>query len=90
MSDLSSKDKATLRGYAQKLKPSAFVGRKGVNEGLVRELKLAFKTEDLVKVAFKADRDDIAVMVREIEIATGSQCVGGVGKRRSFYREQDG
>ena len=87
MSELSSKDKAKLRGFAQRLKPSANVGKKGVSEGLAKELRLAFKTEDLVKVSFKAPREEMEALIHEVERATGSECVGGVGKRRSFYRK---
>ena len=87
MSELSSKDKATLRGMAQNLKPKAHVGKNGLSEGFLRELKFTFKSEDLVKIGFKGTREEIEALIEGIEKATDSQCVGGVGKRRSFYRE---
>ncbi|MEM9159485.1 MAG: YhbY family RNA-binding protein [Verrucomicrobiota bacterium] len=89
MLELSSKDRAALRGVAQRLKPAAQVGKNGVSEGLVKELIFAFKSEDLIKVAFKAERDEIPALVSKIEEETGSICVGGVGKKRAFYRPID-
>lgn len=86
MSLLTSKEKSTLRSEAQKLKPSIFVGKQGLQEGVVKELKQAFSKHELIKVAFKAERSELAELVTRVEAETGSECVGGVGKRRSFYR----
>lgn len=86
MSALSSKEKATLRGIAQTLKPAIHVGRQGLQAGAVAELQIAFARAELVKVAFKAEREELADLVAEVERATESECVGGVGKKRSFFR----
>ncbi len=86
MSLLSNKEKSVLRSSAQTLKPSVFVGKQGLQTGVVGELRTAFVKFELVKVAFKADRSEIDALVKSVETATDSECVGGVGKRRSFYR----
>lgn len=86
MSLLTSKEKSALRSEAQKLKPSVFVGKQGLQEGVVKELKQAFSKLELIKVAFRAERSELAELVAKVETATDSECVGGVGKRRSFYR----
>ena len=87
MNLLSSKEKSELRGYAQRLKPAIHVGKKGLAEPLLVELRKAFEKDELIKVAFKRDRQEIALQCSEIEELTESQCVGGVGKKRSFYRK---
>lgn len=87
MNSLSSKEKAELRGVAQRLKPTIHIGRNGLAEPAVKELLKAFEREELIKVAFKADRDQIPLMCTEVERLTRSQCVGGVGRKRSFYRQ---
>jgi len=87
MNLLSSKEKSELRGYAQRLKPAIHVGKKGLAEPLLVELRKAFEKDELIKVAFKGDRQEIALQCSEIEELTESQCVGGVGKKRSFYRK---
>ncbi len=86
MIELSSKQKAELRAVAQRIKPAVHVGKGGVSEGVVRELVLAFKENELIKVAFSAHRDEMATLIEVVEKATESLCVGGVGKKRSFYR----
>lgn len=86
MNSLSSKEKSALRGVAQRLKPAVHIGRKGLGEAAATELRRAFEREELIKVAFRAEREEIDGLVAEVERLTGSQCVGGVGKKRSFYR----
>lgn len=87
MNLLSSKEKSELRGYAQRLKPALYVGKNGLAESVVVELRKAFEKDELIKIAFKADRTEIESLCPEVERLTGSQCVGGVGKKRSFYRK---
>ncbi len=87
MNSLSSKEKSELRGYAQRLKPALHVGKNGLAESVVAELRKAFEKDELIKIAFKADRTQIEALSSEVESLTGSQCVGGVGKKRSFYRK---
>ncbi len=87
MNLLSSKEKSELRGYAQRLKPALHVGKNGLAESVVAELRKAFDKDELIKIAFKAERAEMETMCAEIETLTESQCVGGVGKKRSFYRK---
>lgn len=88
MTDLSSKEKAALRSAAQRLKPAIHVGKSGLTPRLMEELNKALDSEKLVKVAFKEGRESLTSLAQEIELATASECVGGVGKRRSFYRDK--
>lgn len=86
----TSKEKAALRNAAQKLKPAIHVGKKGITMTLLAEFAKALESDQLVKVAFKANREEILPLVEKIESKTDSHCVGGVGKRRSFYRPKVG
>lgn len=88
MSELTSKEKAAFRNAAQRLKPAIIVGKKGITPALLIEMDKALESEALVKIAFKADRESIGNLMEELEAKTNSQCVGGVGKRRSFYRKR--
>ncbi|MDQ8182413.1 YhbY family RNA-binding protein [Pelagicoccus sp. SDUM812005] len=87
MNLLSSKEKSELRGYAQRLKPALHVGKNGLAEPVVVELRKAFEREELIKIAFKAERSEIEALCLEVERLAECQCVGGVGKKRSFYRK---
>ena len=88
MTYLSSKERAALRSAAQRLKPAIHVGKSGLTPHLLEELNKALNSEKLVKVAFKEGRESLTSLTREIELATPSVCVGGVGKRRTFYKDK--
>jgi len=88
MRELSSKEKAALRGVAQRLKPSLYVGRNGLTDSVVAEMERCLKGEGLVKVGFSAQRDELPVLVEAVERSCDCVCVGGVGKKRSFFREK--
>lgn len=87
MNLLSSKEKSELRGVAQRLKPAVHVGKNGLTDAVAVELRKAFEKEELIKVAFIGEREQVEAMSAEVERLTESQCVGGVGKKRSFYRK---
>ena len=50
MADLTSKQRAHLRGLAHALKPLAHIGKEGVTDAAVRALQQTFDTHELVKV----------------------------------------
>ena len=89
MIELSTKEKAALRSAAQRLKPAIHVGKNGLTPQLLKELNKALVSDQLVKIAFKEGRESLTALAREIEVETDAVCVGGVGKRRSFYREKN-
>lgn len=82
----SSKEKAALRNAAQKLKPAVHVGKRGITPSLLAEFEKALHADQLIKVAFKAERTEIPPLIEELEAKASCYCVGGVGKRRSFYK----
>ena len=50
MPDLSSKQRAHLRGLAHSLKPTVHIGKDGVTDGAVENLVQTFEGHELVKV----------------------------------------
>jgi len=89
MRELSSKEKAELRGVAQRLKPSIIVGKNGVTDALVAEMQKFLNAEKLVKVGFNASRDELPTLEQALETRCDCVSVGGVGKKRSFFKEQE-
>jgi len=85
----SSKEKAALRNAAQKLKPVVHIGKRGITPALIDEFDRSLSTHRLVKVSFKAGRDEIQPLIETLEAKASCFCVGGVGKRRSLFRSLD-
>jgi len=84
---MTSAEKAAHRARAQTLKPAVNVGRGGVTPLLVKELDVALRRAGLVKVRFAEGRDVLQKQCHELATSTGADCVGGVGRVASFYRE---
>jgi RNA-binding protein len=87
-SNLSGAEKKKLRGIAQLLQPRLHVGKQGVTSETLKELEIAFKKEDLIKVRFSADRGAILRLIEEIVKGTESFCVCNVGKTATFFRQK--
>lgn len=88
MSDLSSKQRAHLRGLAHALKPVAHVGKEGVTTAAVRSLEQAFATREIVKVrvleaAPEGVRETAAALASRLP---NSHVVQTVGRTATLYR----
>lgn len=88
MPDLTSKQRAHLRGLAHALKPAAHIGKEGVTPASVRALRQTFDTHELVKVrVLEAAPEDAKTtahtLATEIENAAVVQVVG---RNATLYR----
>ncbi len=86
--ELTGSEKKKLRGLAQLLQPRLQVGKQGITPEVIKELELAFKKEDLVKVRYNADRGTIMKYDERLAEATGSLCICNVGKTSAFFRQR--
>ena len=85
--DLTSSQRAYLRGLAMNLKPSVTIGKLGLTDTAVRELDLALTRVELIKVRIAAaNRDERAEVIGQIAARTSSTLCGAVGGTASFYR----
>lgn len=77
-----------LKGLAHKLKPTVFIGQKGLSPSVVDAVEAALDAHELIKVKFidfkeKGPKKD---MTAEIEKGTGAVQVGMIGHMSIFYR----
>lgn len=84
---LSSKQAGRLRAMGQTLGTSLVVGKAGLSAELTGHLDALLNSHELVKVRLgeggPADRKEL---VSRLEEATGSTCVGIVGRTALLYR----
>jgi RNA-binding protein len=79
--------KSYLRGLGQKIRPTINVGKKGLDEGFLAEIKQLFDQHELIKVKFGSFKDEKRQLAIKIGEATGSTPIGTVGHTALFYRE---
>ena len=88
MQNLKGFQKKYLRGRAHKLKPSVFIGQKGITENVIRSTDEALTAHELIKVKFidfkekrqKAEMSDI------LSERVNCQTVGMIGHVTIFFR----
>jgi RNA-binding protein len=79
-----------LKARAHKLDPVVIVGAKGLTDEVVKEIDLALKAHELIKVRAPAvERDHREQVLKEILSRTASELVQQVGKVFVIYRKRD-
>lgn len=85
---LTGAQKTRLRGVGQTLPDIVWVGRDGASATVVAQLDQELKRRELVKVRFTGgqDRHERAALHEALAQATGSDCIGAVGRTALFWR----
>lgn len=88
MPDLTSKQRAHLRGLAHALKPTVHIGKEGVTPAVLDGLRQTFAANELVKVrvlehAPETAKDTAHTLATEID---GATVVQTVGRNVTLYR----
>jgi RNA-binding protein len=84
-SPLTSRQRRHLKGLAQRLQPTVWVGEAGASEGVLRALDAALRHHELVKVRMRQPEDKKA-LAAQLAAATGARLVGLVGHTAVLYR----
>ena len=85
--ELTTKQKAYLRGLAQELRPQLHVGYGGLTAGIQGALEDLFKRRELVKArVLKTTDEEPAAIAERLAESTRSNVVGMVGKTFVLYR----
>lgn len=86
---LSSKDRAFLRGEAQTIDPVVMVGKEGLTEAVVLALAEALKAHELVKVKFQNHKDEVKEIATRLEELTRCDLVATTGFTAVYYKRAE-
>jgi len=86
---LKGSEKKYLRGLAHDLNPIVFIGKQGLSDTVVSDIKRALNDHELVKIKFIDYKDKKKEIISEIEEKTESCCAGSIGNVAALYLEQD-
>jgi RNA-binding protein len=88
MMALTERQKKHLRRLGHDLHPIVLVGQRGMNTGVVEELKLALDHHELVKLRVRAgSREDRDAIFAELASQSGSEFVFRIGNVGLFYKK---
>ena len=87
---LSPAERKALKARAHKLEPVVIVGAKGLTDDVVKEVDLALKAHELIKVrAPGIERHDREEAMRTLCERTQAEAVQTIGKVFVMYRKRD-
>ncbi len=87
---ISTKQRARLKGLANKLKPSVIVGKGDLTDSIVNEIEVALYNHELVKVAtLKSCESSARDMCDDVCKVLGCDPVIVVGNRFVVYKFSD-
>lgn len=86
---LTSQDRAFLRGEAQVIDPVVMVGKEGGTPAVVAALSEALKAHELVKVRFQNHKDEVKDISFLLAEQTASVLVAVTGFTAVFYKRSE-
>jgi len=85
--EMTSKQRAYLRGLANTLQPIFQIGKSGLSDNLIKQLDDALEARELIKISVLGTApDDVKSLGEEIATSTHSICVQTVGNKITLYR----
>ena len=87
--ELKGSQRKYLRGLAHSLKPSAYVGQKGMTDGLIEEVNVALEASELIKVKFVdfKEKEVKKELIQEIANSAHCEIAGIIGHVAIYYRQ---
>jgi RNA-binding protein len=87
---LTPAERKALKGRAHKLEPVVIIGNKGLTDEVVKEVDVALKAHELIKVrAPGVERQDREEAMRTLCERTQAEAVQTIGKVFVLYRKRD-
>jgi RNA-binding protein len=87
--ELKGSQRKYLRGLAHDLKPAAYVGQKGITNGLLDEINVALEASELIKVKFVdfKEKEVKKELIQEIAKQVNVEIAGVIGHVAICYRQ---
>lgn len=86
---MNSSTRNYLRRIAHNLQPAVMVGKKGVDEGVVKALDEALIAHELVKVRFQDFKDEVRPLAEELTKKVNAAVVTTVGHVAIVFRQNE-
>ncbi len=87
--NLTSQQRAYLRGEAQTLNPVVMVGKEGLTAAVAKALDEAVGVHELVKVRFQAHKEEMKEIAFKLAEQSNSTLVATTGFTAVYYRQAE-
>ena len=83
--DLDSKERNRLRSVAHSLKPAVLIGKNGLTDESIENIRKALDDHELIKVKFNAFKEEKDALTKEILVKTGAELINQLGNTIVLY-----
>lgn len=85
---ITGKQRSYLKGLAQKIEPTVYIGKQGITENVIKEMEVGYEVRELVKVKLQEGcLMDTKEAANEVAAATGAEFVQAIGRKFVLYKE---
>ena len=85
--NLTSKQRAYLKGLAMNLTPVQYVGKSSLTDENLRNVEEALAARELIKLGIQKNCDDDPYLIAAVAERTGASVVQVIGRKIVLYRE---
>lgn len=84
---MTSKQRAYLRGLANRIEPIFQIGKSGISDNLIKQVDDALEARELIKLSvLETAPDGVRELAEEIAQKTKSEVVQTIGSKITLYR----
>ena len=87
MNNLSSLQRSFLRSRAHDLQPVVLIGKHGLTAAAIKMVNIVFDTRELIKIKFRAFKDEKILLSNQLAKSTESDVVGIIGHTVILFRQ---
>ena len=86
---INSKQRSKLRSLAHHIKPSVYIGKSGLTDGVYASISESLDSQELIKVKFNENKDLKKKLISDSESILSASVVGSIGNTVIIYRPNE-
>ena len=86
---ISSKQRSKLRSLAHHIKPSVYIGKSGLTDGVYASISESLDSQELIKVKFNENKELKKKLISDSESTLSASVVGSIGNTVIIYKPNE-
>ena len=86
---INSKQRSKLRSLAHHIKPSVYIGKSGLTDGVYASISESLASQELIKVKFNENKDLKKKFISDSESTLSASVVGSIGNTVIIYKPNE-
>ena len=86
---INSKQRSKLRSLAHHIKPSVYIGKSGLTDGVYASISESLDSQELIKVKFNENKNLKKKLISDSESILSASVVGSIGNTVIIYKSNE-